>query len=192
MAIRVAAHRLSVLREIRHGRVAVNDDHPAIEALVDLGLIVGDGVTFQLTDKGLDALMTHHVLGEDESVPRWKLVFQNYLRDFEDEGLLKLFADVKHDMLWYFNNAPGTPGMDEVPRLNSGSFEACPLSYRDGSRGSFSPYPGHSEHTENSFVTHWDEQMAGGGYHTHQTKADFLAKIVPIVREEIKRRGLKE
>jgi hypothetical protein len=180
---------LQLLRELRHGnsRVAEAIADVTLGKFIKMGLIKGD---LTLTDKGFDALLTHHLLDQDESTPRWELAFKSYLRRFSDEGLSNLFKDAKHDMLWLFN--PRTFEEDDIIRLGRKSFESCPLSYRDGVQGSFCPNPHHVEHTENAFVTFWDELMGAPRISDRGSlsQLDVITRLVEFVRLEMEERGL--
>jgi hypothetical protein len=143
--------------------------------------------SFGMTDRGLDALESHFILDPDEPRPRWELVFEKYIVEFKTEGLLKLREDLLHDV----NMESGEP------RIGAGSFEACPLSYKNGKKGSFEPDTHLVEHTENAFVTYWDElgDRSADSVESSATKwrneERAMKMMVKFVEQELTRRKIR-
>jgi hypothetical protein len=184
---------ISFLRDIRNGVIAGGPSgDPRLgswgaktaELFRRNGLITRG--SFELTDKGLDALETHFILDPDEKRPRWELVFEKYIVEFKVDGLLKLRKDLLHDL-----------NLEGEPRIGSGSFEMCPLSYRDGKRGSFDPDVHLVEHTENAFVTYWDEinNRSADSVESSSTKWQnedrAMKKMVELLEKELVRRKVR-
>lgn len=188
--IELSDRQVEFLREVHHlnPRYSTDKHKSLMSAVLKHGLVkLVDGKRMVLTNKGFDALSTHHVIERDEKWDRWAITFRAYLKKFSVSGLFRLFKDTKHDMLYLLN--PNFPGADEMTRLGCGSFDRCPLSYVGGSPGSFNPDPDQIEHTQNSFVEFWDSTLRDGAW---LQKMDLLTSMVELIRGEIKRRDLRE
>jgi len=168
MATLLSDKDLEFLRELKYGRIWLKKNTYTFKLnpwqAMRLAFFKKKGLVSagsKLTDTGLDALEARAILGKDERRPRWEIVFLSYLPKFTLRGLRKLHEDLLHDL-------DRSVGAEEGPRVTAGSFESCPLSYMKGESGSFDPDAYEIEHTENSFVTWWDQ--------LHDRAADSLAK----------------
>ena len=179
--------QLAFLRDVHQANPRMVNKMDLTKKMTKAGLIVQKDGRSCLTDSGLDALVTHQY-GDKDTAPAWLVVFKSYIKTFKDKGLLALFSDAKHDMKFLVNRL--TPFLDDSLRLWRGSFEGCPLSYRDGKKGSFSPKPHCVEHTQNSFVEHWDEVYRADG--RYDQKLETICIVAEALRQEILDRGLKE